>query len=288
MSNSDSAFLIGKSHKVCEDYAIHKDPEKSGSYVIVCDGCSSSQNSDFAARLLAHAAEKWIDDGNSKVFDGIEFEKRSITTAVMCSKVLGEDKFPIDATLLTAIVKDNKIRLRAAGDGVFILGRNDGGFDIYVIEFPRGYPCYPSYLMNSDGYAELVRYFKEKYNDSGYSIEVNKYLFKDNKLSIDEECSGTGLILDGEPWDLSFAKDIDNSAKVYNQVLITTDGLLSFSDYSFTVPLETIFSLLLQFKGFKGEYVSRRLNKFVKDCAAKGWWHFDDLTLAGIYFGEDS
>jgi len=54
--NSDSQYLIGHSHHVCEDYAL------SGfynglHYAIVADGCSASKDVDIGARVLAKSAE---------------------------------------------------------------------------------------------------------------------------------------------------------------------------------------------------------------------------------------
>ncbi|HYO91642.1 MAG TPA: hypothetical protein VEQ40_08400, partial [Pyrinomonadaceae bacterium] len=66
--NADSAFLIGATHAVCQDYAVagNGTPDERAAvsnlqanpYVILSDGCSSSPDTDIGARLLVKAAEQ--------------------------------------------------------------------------------------------------------------------------------------------------------------------------------------------------------------------------------------
>ena len=65
--NADSAFRMGSTHAVCQDYAVasawtaaaHTDgaapPPRP--YIILSDGCSSTPDTDVGARLLVKAAE---------------------------------------------------------------------------------------------------------------------------------------------------------------------------------------------------------------------------------------
>ena len=47
MVYSDSYFKIGKTHLICQDYALH-----SEGHISLSDGCSSSPNTDIGSRLL--------------------------------------------------------------------------------------------------------------------------------------------------------------------------------------------------------------------------------------------
>ena len=60
---TDSYFKIGKSHKVCEDYARAKEiphpylAKEKLPYAVVSDGCSGSEDTDFGSRLMAISVE---------------------------------------------------------------------------------------------------------------------------------------------------------------------------------------------------------------------------------------
>ncbi|MBC8139363.1 MAG: protein phosphatase 2C domain-containing protein, partial [Fibrella sp.] len=62
MTQSDAAFAIGKTHKVCQDYALTGDAHATIPTVWLSDGCSSSPHTDIGARLLTHVALDRVTD----------------------------------------------------------------------------------------------------------------------------------------------------------------------------------------------------------------------------------
>ena len=42
---------------------------------------------------------------------------------------------------------------------------------------------------------------------------------------------------------------------------------------------------LMEFKGYKGEFVKRRLQGFLRACAKRGWHHDDDLSMGAVHLG---
>ncbi len=56
VENLDSFFSMAKQHAVCQDYAIGG--MLPSPFLVLCDGCSSSNNSDVGARILAISARK--------------------------------------------------------------------------------------------------------------------------------------------------------------------------------------------------------------------------------------
>ena len=71
----DSAFQIGKTHDVCEDFALtgtFEDEKNTARYVIVSDGCSSSQNTDLGSRLLSFSIANEL----KKIHENLAFFKK--------------------------------------------------------------------------------------------------------------------------------------------------------------------------------------------------------------------
>ena len=52
------------------------------------------------------------------------------------------------------------------------------------------------------------------------------------------------------------------------------------------IPMVEALNELWSFKNSHGAFVSRRVNKFKKDCRAKEWHHADDLAFGALYLGE--
>jgi len=50
------------------------------------------------------------------------------------------------------------------------------------------------------------------------------------------------------------------------------------------VGYETVVQELTAFKNFKGEFVYRRMQAFEKECAKRGWQHYDDVAVAALTF----
>lgn len=54
--NSDSLFVIGSDHDICQDYVAHHNNGVK-SYIVLADGCSGSKDSDVGARVLVKSHE---------------------------------------------------------------------------------------------------------------------------------------------------------------------------------------------------------------------------------------
>jgi len=283
MMNSDSAFFIGKSHKICQDYSLYKD-SLGLSYAMVSDGCSASKDVDFGCRLLSKCAEKNISLMLND-WDSLRFELTSVKDAFLLSDSLNIEQSSLDATLLVAAVKDDKVYLRASGDGAFILRKVNGDFLVINIVYPRGYPCYPSYLLNKDGFDKLLLHFTERFcDDYKYRVNIELYDFslKDSTLILNETREANAAI--DYKWSLSY-KDIFDS-KQYDLVLVMSDGIHTFFHKNNIISFEYVLSNLLGFKNYRGEFVQRRFQGFLRVCGQEGWDHDDDISFAGIHLGE--
>ena len=71
-------------------------------------------------------------------------------------------------------------------------------------------------------------------------------------------------------------------------VAVASDGLCSFQRrvggaYE-AVPLLQVLDKVLAFKGYQGEFVKRRMRRFLtQEAPLLGWHHDDDVSLAAIH-----
>lgn len=271
--NSDSAFYIGKTHQVCQDYAAHGISKTGMPFAIISDGCSSSPDTDFGSRLLVKSCANLFTN-----ITGWYQSDHILVEAIYQAQELNLPENAIDATLLTAQkLDDETYSISCAGDGVIAKIRKDGIIDVIQVEYPSGAPYYLSYLFAP----ERAVLFKEKF---GLKRIVKKYSIINDKicdLRIEEDESGSQYIFEEKVGD-------------YVTLAVMSDGVLSFmeavvtptSKMSVPIPPEKILKELLAFKNYNSVFVQRRLQRFRKDCEEHGWFSTDDISLGAVYLGD--
>jgi hypothetical protein len=293
--NADSAFQIGASHAVCQDYSLAgglplaggglplAPAAKSGSqvapYVILSDGCSSSPDTDTGARLLVKAAEQTLlgCDG-AAARDPSQVHKEAARRALLWVRRVGLRPQAVDATLLTAHLDGDELILGCTGDGVICLQSAAGTIDVYSISYASGYPLYPVYTHQPERlltWEDVERSGKEVKHFRAASIEVPLRL--KNVARADR------------PTEVFAVRASD-----YKYVALFSDGIHSFYSAARTetsrrvepIAMEEVLRDLVSFKNVRGAFVERRLNRFLKDCRAKGWQHADDLAFGALYLGD--
>lgn len=263
--NSDSAFIIGDGHQVCEDYAIdHKD------IIILCDGCSSSQNTDIGSRLLALTALNILLTNNN-------FSKKLFKFIIM--KLLKLKKnLPIfyetmfDSTLLIGKYLNDKniCKVLVAGDGIIVAKNKKGFLEIRKINFLSGYPYYLSYELNKERKEEFKKNNDEVHINYSYYCEILKKYDYMNLYYKEQN-------------DFEFLFN----AEEFEWVGLFSDGIETFKDEKGNeIDYKDIINKLTNFKTFTGQFVKRRINRFKKECIKNNWTHFDDISMAIIYLGE--
>lgn len=264
--NTDSAFVIGKTHSVCQDYVV-----ATPRAVILSDGCSSSPDTDIGARLLVKCAEKNFKTGATNDIGSLHM--LAAAEALELAWVMGLAHQSVDATLLTAHFEHGELVVACSGDGVIILQNRCSGIEAYSISYPSGFPCYPSYLHQPDRLAS-----------SAFQKEIRCFRGLRSKT----------LRLDHVKESDARTEILKFNASDYEFVVLVSDGIHSFSTTtdsqssrsSQSIEFQTIASELVEFKNVRGEFVGRRLKRFLKDATLHGWQHADDLSIAAIYLGE--
>lgn len=285
--NSDSHYSIGKTHKVCQDYALNKD-FKNRSYVIVSDGCSGSLNTDIGARLLCLNLSNWMGSElcnfNPLHFDPVrDFNyDENINVYKEISYYIKKERkefgFGIsdeayDATLLSLYVKNNQYSYFCFGDGVIARLHTNGIITATSIEYPSGAPYYLNYELNHKRKTKYLETYGAKRIVREHIITPDSY---SNWISDERDDATYPLVSSG------------NTSGGIIAMAIMTDGVLSFTETTDQkikqpISLDKILRELMGYKNYTGEFVYRRMHKFEKECKELGWEHNDDLSVAAIY-----
>ncbi len=254
---SDSMYAIGRGHQVCEDYA-----SSGKDFAVLSDGCSSSQDTDLGARYLVSASASYFHLHGSSGFA----PRWVITRASQAASWLGSTPSCLDATLLVAHRKDNSILLTAAGDGVLAIRHTSGALTTFHID-DGGAPAYLSYLL--DGAR------RSAYAAAGYAERVVT-VFRDH------------VVVARVPLQFStqFVLRLHLDTQGIEAVFLFSDGVSSFTTGGEPVPEQEVIAELCAIKGYRGEFVRRRMGRFLgKTCEQRGWHHHDDLAMAALYVG---
>lgn len=264
--NSDFYFNIGKSHTVCQDYALAATSEDGGEAVFLSDGCSSSPHTDFGARFICTAAaQQWKTEGLKDAYP-------TILRAFAMSQMAGLPPDCLDATLLAAFPQQAGVRVRAWGDGV-IAARERGSGRIFrmAIQAPKGAPDYPSYLLDRDRMGNYFRYTKD----------AGKFLHRSY---------GTADVVETREGSVFEGVSVYFPAATYDLVSIMSDGAQSFQQKDergglHTIPVEDVVAHVMNIRGNVGEFIVRTVrNVFLnRHCPQNNWTHYDDFTVASIF-----
>ena len=252
----------GYSHKVCEDYAFN-----GNDFVVLSDGCSMSDFTDYGARTLCFSAAGFIQAFGKKggVPDYNIFKHQVLGTSVSNIKSLGLPLTSLDATLLVAFIEGPFIKVYVYGDGYICTTDVYENKTFYQFEYSNNAPEYLTY--------ELDPKRKETYlEEFGGELTVLK-----------SECLGNWEEI--EPVN-SFKFAINE----FKTITLSSDGVASFTakNKGFVETMNPIASLndFVSFKNFKGEFVRRRANKAIKTFEKVDIRNYDDLSIVGIHIEE--
>lgn len=260
MINIDKMIKIGKTHELCEDAVITG--MEPFPYLIVSDGCSSSEETHIGSNILAKSAEYII---KRSIFD-YEFNKdfpatiglNIVERANNIIKEIPLDKSALDATLLISFIVNEKLYFLCYGDGNVIM--KDNGIEIYKTYSQKdNMPDYLSYFIDKKRMESYLDYAKEK----NYKKETLSY-------SCEIKNDAFNYVLE--------EYDVEN----LEYFIISTDGIESFFDGKNFKKLKNIG--LTQFKNLNGLFLKRRLGKIIKENAKNNIFNQDDIGIAGYSF----
>lgn len=259
---ADAYFAMGKSHTVCQDYAGVKGTGV-GVRVAVSDGCSSSPDTDFGSRFLVKAT-----------LGSLAY---TLPTAPYIAALANEGAMAVDlptscldATLLVAEVRGDKLEVVVYGDGVIDIEYKDGRRETHSIEFEKEAPAYPSYFLRPDDMALYL----EKYGTRTATLTS----------PLDDRSGAVVQRVTREEYGYPMGFNWD----VIRRVTLCSDGVRSFrrvvSPGVFqSVPLADVLAQVTTIHSTAGAFMVRRMRRFLYDfCPKNGWFHDDDVGVATI------
>lgn len=263
--NIDTFLEIGSQHKVCEDYIVSgRDPVP---YIILSDGCSTSDNTEMGSRILSHLTKQFLkyNADNLQNLDYWTLGMWVIHNAEQTARQLGLPKSCLTATLIVSYHLDNQLRIMIYGDGSFVTVGTHGSIEITSIEYEGNAPYYLVYKID--------QFRHDLYNDRNPQKTIN-YKYGDGSTNTEWRAYDNPL-------------DFKINTDLHPLVLPMSDGIDSFLHGTTPQPADQIMSLFVDFKNIKGEFLKRRLNKQMKSFTKSGIHHYDDLSIGAFHKVEE-
>lgn len=266
MLHIDSCFYIGKTHKVCQDYACHNNEQSS---VIVSDGCSSAIDSDFGSRLLTKSAAIQI-YGHE---DSASFLYSTIQQAASFARALNLSIDSLAATLLAAKIVENRIKVIVTGDGVLVFKDKENNLVVTEMHYEHNAPYYLKYkLIGEEEYFERFPPI----------VDITETTITPEKEFVDKK----KVQLTPDHYWMEYEYPLEST----NFLALCSDGLASCVELKkettslsqTNVLAKNVSRELFNFKTFAGEFVHRRINRAFKEFEKKNWSFLDDISVGVI------
>jgi hypothetical protein len=287
--HADAAFAIGKSHSVCQDYAL-AGVTGGLAYAVLSDGCSGSPDTDIGARIIARSCVKAIKERDYRAVSDVGIALDTLRYAHEMARGWEMPLRCCDATCLAASSDGLTVKVFVYGDGWVFAERLDGSLLLwhysYITDRPNvSLPIYLSYRWDDFDRAAIMA----NYGISRWDLVIDAYQVSPDAGIIWHEATWRSAEL-VNPGYLTLAAD------GLRLVGVMSDGADSFMGtiHSATtrrtedVPFERLMTRIpfLRFPNVDGRFVQARINRIAKDCAREEIFHADDLSMAVITFPE--
>ncbi len=274
---TDFGFHIGEQHlkngKPCQDYAHAGMLTDTSAFAIVSDGCSSGGRTDIGARLMVLATEHALREQFSFMEDTAIAVKaaRDAYLRSWCDslRLCEQDLY---ATGLAIVATEAGYGMLVAGDGVIAVKYGER-IVVQKCEWQKNTPFYPAYNLFPGRRAAFV-------DLHGHADEA----------------------LTAEMWDITETDACVISRKSYsavggsNEMYYTTpyegspEFLAVMSDGVFQVDgvdWKDVVRELLAYKSVSGQFVVRRMNRFLSTVRQNGRGTLDDIACAVIHLDHE-
>jgi hypothetical protein len=286
--NTDHFTAQGAEHAVCQDYALSGVLESGGDamgWAVVCDGCSSSPETDWGARLVAEGVRPRLPSLPASLSDGGgpsytperwfgDIGGTALSRAAEQADLLGLPRKCLDTTLLFAHTAHGAVWVAAYGDGLVARRRRStGAWEVSEISYGANYPDYLTYQFDADRRTQW-----EAVPDNDKNV-ITRLLC----------CTGTtNCVAPGERLLPSYPATFWRfPSSDFDCVMLLSDGAGSFRTPSGEEAGGRFLAGLTDFKGMAGAFLWRRWKRLQKEARESGLWHYDDLAAAAIHIAEE-
>lgn len=268
---ADHAFHIGSQHlrggMPCQDYAMSGGSGTLG-VAIISDGCSSGGKTDVGARIIAHSTA--IALAASPTFDqkAVDFNCHWAdlqAKSALC--LLQEDML---ATCGYVAASDRLLAVRIIGDGVIAAKRRGGDLVMTKVDWANNTPIYRAYA--EDDYASFIHAHG---GHDAMAVNVTRH--------VRGEDAPTDKVIPQPLYSMlsGFADTVP--IRDFDFVAVLSDGVTQVDGMGW----RDVVAELMNFKSVEGDFVKRRMNRFLKDCLKHGKGPIDDISMAAIHIDHE-
>lgn len=257
----DHFYTMGKTHSVCEDYALKGN--KPIPFVVVCDGCSASEHSDLGAKVLSLTTKHILENTPEWPLSYNEFGQRLITRSLWVINEMQLRNCALDSTVMLAFLHENTIRVYIYGDGCLLFQDNNDNIGFIDISFTHNAPFYLTYWPDKERQEEYGNYAPKP-------------------LLITDSVNGTSGPMSYQT-PLSFSFSLDK----FHTIAIASDGATQVIniDNGQKLPLFDVTQKLLAFDNCQGSFVNAHMEQLLDSYEQKGIFPADDLSL-GVFINK--
>jgi hypothetical protein len=269
---ADHAFHIGSQHlrggMPCQDYAMSGGGGGFGA-AIVSDGCSSGGRTDVGARIIAHSTAIALAASTRLEERTIDFHCRSTdlrAQGALCLKA--EDML---ATCAYVAVRGEIAMSRVIGDGVTAGLDRMGRLFMNRIDWARNMPVYRIYGIGDDYRSFIAAHGGPDVPGLSQHVHVRSEVRDEMIRHTTVEEALHGVCVDVHP-------------STFKVLAVFSDGVTQVDGMDW----RDVVAELMAFKSMEGDFVKRRMNRFLKDCLAHGKGPIDDISMAAIHLDHEA
>lgn len=270
---TDSMFVIGNDHLKaglpCQDYAISgTNGVNDFAYAIVSDGCSSGRRTDVGARITATTMERALLALPGDQADMWQEQRESMLAAMATLGCEFEDLY---ATCIYAYCSPKERYAHVRGDGATAWKFPDGSIEMVSFDWgvagQNNPPFYPAYGLIDP----VLEAFKKEYtNDPEEALYSMCYRVANEEVTL--------LGVDGYALEKGIEGIRLQIPAEAVAVAVFTDGIMRVPE----LPWYEVVRRLLAFKSTNGQFVKRRMLRFLAERTTPSTRPADDLAYAVI------
>jgi hypothetical protein len=280
---ADHAFHIGSQHlrggMPCQDYSV-SGVDAQTAYAIISDGCSSGGRTDVGARIIAQTTSIAITRSadvvnNREYWIGESFAWRDHQAKELLQLKTNDMLATCGYIVATTSYEDINIYARVTGDGAIAWIDRFGHIGMARYDWDGNMPFYRAY-QGADLDTFIAAHGEDL--DAEVATEQEHWRPSDAGLSRRDETNRIQLHEALKGFSSQFASPSYQFIAVFSDGVTQVDGM----DW------RDVVAELMNFKSTQGDFVKRRMNRFLKDCLAHGKGPIDDISMACIHIDHEA